>query len=73
MWDDFGGQAFHLLGVVEEQVELDQFGPCIRDLAQTPDAGRGRAVDVNWIALRRSFVVLRCRNETLLRQLAASF
>jgi len=37
--DDLGGQAFHLLGVVEEQAELDEFGSCIRDLAQTCDAG----------------------------------
>lgn len=37
--DDFGGQAFHLLGVVEEQSELDEFGSRIRDLAQTCDAG----------------------------------
>jgi hypothetical protein len=37
--DDFGGQAFHLLGVIEEQAELDEFGSRIRDLAQTGDAG----------------------------------
>ena len=37
--DDFGGQAFHLLGVVEEQTELDEFGSRVRDLAQTCDAG----------------------------------
>ena len=37
--DDFGGQAFHLLGVVEEQVELDEFGSRVRDLTQTCDAG----------------------------------
>ena len=36
---DFGSQAFHLLGVVEEQAELDEFGSRIRDLAQTGDAG----------------------------------
>jgi hypothetical protein len=36
---DFGSQAFHLLGVVEEQAELDEFGSRIRDLAQPGDAG----------------------------------
>jgi hypothetical protein len=33
--DDFGSQTFHLLGVLQEQVELDEFGSRVRDLAQT--------------------------------------
>lgn len=37
--DDFGSQELHLLGVVVEQAELDEFGSRIRDLAQTADAG----------------------------------
>ena len=37
--DDFGSQVLHLLGVVVEQAELDEFGSRIRDLAQTSDAG----------------------------------
>ena len=45
LWDDFGGQVFHLFSVVEEQVELNEFGSRIRDLAQTCNAGRRRAVD----------------------------
>src|SRR2546430_4105689 len=45
MWDDFGGQALHLLGLVEEQVELNELGPCISYLSQACDAGRRRAID----------------------------
>lgn len=37
--DDFGGQAFHLFVVVEEQVELDEFGSRVGDLAQPGNAG----------------------------------
>ena len=37
--DDFGSQAFHLLGLVEEQVKLDEFGSCLGDLAQAAHAG----------------------------------
>src|SRR5437660_2278341 len=36
---NFSGQAFHLFSLVEEQVELDQFGSRLRDLAQPCDAG----------------------------------
>jgi hypothetical protein len=37
--DDLACQAFHLLGVVDEQVELDEFGSCLDNLAQTGNAG----------------------------------
>jgi hypothetical protein len=37
--DDFGGQAFYLFDVVVEQVELDEFGSRLGDLAQTGNAG----------------------------------
>ena len=37
--DDFGGQAFHLLGLVYEQVELDEFGSRVGNLAQTGNTG----------------------------------
>lgn len=37
--DDFVGQAFHLFGLVEEEVELNEFGSRFGDLAQTFDAG----------------------------------
>ena len=36
--DDFGGQAFHLFGVIDEQVELDKFCSRIGDFAQTGNA-----------------------------------
>jgi hypothetical protein len=36
---DFNGQPFHLLGLVQERVELDQFCSRLRDLTQPGDAG----------------------------------
>src|SRR5581483_4612518 len=43
--DDFGGQTFHLFSVVEEEVELDELGSRVGDLAQTCDAGGRWAID----------------------------
>ena len=54
MWDDFGGQALHLFGFVEQQVELNEFGPCICDLSQACDAGRRRAIDGDTAQARSS-------------------
>ena len=36
--NDFAGQAFHLLGRVSEQVQLDKFGTRLGDLAQARNA-----------------------------------
>ena len=37
--DDFGGQAFHLPGFFEEQVEQDKLSSCVCDRTQASNAG----------------------------------